>query len=928
MNELILENDLSAIAARASADPAFLRNLPIDIIRAYKAPEAQIARAIRDNDARIAKAGSDLIDEPRTDFVWTSRIHFCSSAQGKVHETVERLRAEQKPKAVPGKTGPRFLLSSDGYAFAAVDLKTGEAFRGERLSDLPTYYDFLQPLAGIERYVPPSEQQADVDAARIMRELHDALVAHDASWRAPERMEALNVFLTRLLFCLFADGAGVFDAPATTDRPAVVRPFKRLMMGPASAKDGSGTAAVLTAAFRVLDMKDDDPRRHVMEPKVRDLPYANGRLFEADLPVPTFDRRARHALRRALDLDWSEINADIFGSMLQAVASDADRSHFGMHYTSVPNIMKVIGPLFVEQLRNRLVEARHDARKLRILLDDLAAIHVFDPACGSGNFLVIAYQSLRVIETGALIHLNDIRHDPKLRSRIRLDHFHGIDPVDFSCRTARLSLWISQINMDRHLVTAGLPADAILPLHDTGDIRCASALTLPWTDVVPADAGPTYIVGNPPYLGFNYQSPEQKREMDAVFSGRIQTWRNLDFVTAWFALAASHIAEAGSHAAFVTTSSVCQGEQVPVLWPHIKAIGVDIGFAHTSFMWSNSAAKNAGVACAIIGLQRSDSRRQKTIHVQLDGGDDPRHGIQIAVHNISPYLTPGSDLVVGPESRPINGLPTMTQGNQPIEGGNLILDRESRTLMLDRHPEVEPLIVPLMGSQEFIRNEERWCLWIEDGDLDFAMSIKPIAARINAVRQMRLASPRAATIASADRPHSFGKVHIDHRSSFLLMPRVSSESRQHLQCGIVERAIIIDSAFAVPNARPWLMAVCSTRMMAQWARTVGGRLESRIRFTNTMVYNTFPMPELTDNRIARLDDLGLRLIDVRQPHLDEGRTIGWLYGKDMPPDLREAHRDLDEEFESMYPADRMFIDDAERLEEMFRRYAGMKGIIQ
>jgi len=897
---------------------------------AYQAPAAQIARATKDNEARLVKAATPLLDA-HADFIWPKQMHYRSADVGRVYDMIEQLRQEQKAKTIPGKTGPRFILSCDGNAFAGIDLKTGEAFKGETLADLPAYYDFLQPMVGVERYVPPAEQQADVDAARIMRELHDAIIARDSAWGRADRAEVLNTFMTRLLFCLFADSAGVFDRPAGAGHSEVKSPFKRLLLTKASAKDGSTTRPALQAAFRTLDMPDNDPRRTVEEPLVRALPYANGRLFEDDLEIPTFDRRARYALRRALDLDWSGINADIFGSMIQAIASDGERSHFGMHYTSVPNIMKVIGPLFVDELREQLATAGNDRRRLQALVDRVAGIHVLDPACGSGNFLIIAYRELRAIETEALRRLAGGRRDATLRSRMRLDHFHGIDPVDFSCRTARLSLWISQIQADRRLADTGIEAEAILPLHDAGDIRHGSALTIDWWTIIGHrpnwndkngsrdgrhhEFPETYIVGNPPYLGSSYQTNEQKAEMDEIFDGKLRVWRNLDFVAAWFALAARHVSRTGSKAALVTTNSICQGESVPTLWPLIHSLGVEIQFAHTSFKWTNSAAKNAGVTCAIIGLRQVNRNTPKCIYT----GSESRQ-----VDNINAYLLPAPNVIVAKASDPQAGMPIMEWGNKPSDGGNLILDRQTRDKILE-HDGAIRFVRCAIGSQEFIRSEDRWCLWIEDDALQEARSVPEIQDRIEACRVFRAASTAAETRSRAAIAHRFNQIQDAGRRA-IIVPSVCSERRAYLTVGFVNAdTIITNSAFAIYDPPNWVLALLSTSMHMAWTKAVGGRLEDRIRYSNTLVYNTFPTPMLDDARRQTLDDLALRIIATRQPYLDDGRNIAWLYNPEtMPDDLRAVHDELDEEFEGMYVG-RGFKDDAERLEHLFRLYAKMKG---
>jgi len=919
MNEMEVEKALDALADSASATPDFLRDFPAKLMAAYQASPSQIARLIKDNDALRVKVGNgDLLSLDGNDmnFIWPKQMHYRSATIGAVHDVVDQVAASQKPKAIPGKTGPRFIVSTDGHAFAAVDLRTGDRFKGETLNDLVGEYDFLQPMFGVERYTPPVEQEADVKAARHMREIHDAIVAHDDRWGRSDHAEALNTFMIRLLFCLFADGSGVFPPKHGNEKP-----FGRIMNRHAMAKDGTDTKAALEKAFRVLDLPEADPRRDakVVGGNFADLPYANGKLFQAELAVPAFNGRAQRALRRALDLDWGEINADIFGSMIQAIAGEGDRSHFGMHYTSVPNIMKVLGPLFINPLKEQLAAAGTDRRKLQALIDRIGGIHVFDPACGSGNFLIIAYRELRAIETAALAIMHGAQRLAIIVSCVRLDHFHGIDPVDFACRTARLSLWISQIQADRKLAEIGVEPPAILPLHDAGDIRQGSALNIDWKDVVPAGIGETYIVGNPPYLGAKggAQQATHKAEMDTIFEGKLPTWRNLDYVAAWFVLAADHIAACGSQAAMVSTNSICQGEQVSALWPLIRKQNVEIGFAHTGFRWANSAAHNAGVACIIVGL-RQISREPKRIYSR----QSEHESTQAIAQNINSYLVDAPDVSLASKA---NDLPVMLGGNMAADGGGLILSPGEKTAILASNSEASSFIKRYMGSNDFLNDVERYCIWVPEDRVDEARAISSLCARFDLVERSRLASPAPTTRERASASHRFIQIQ-DALKPAILIPSVSSERRQYLQVGFVDAdTIVSNTAFAIYNPPVWMLALLSTRMHMAWTKAVGGRLEDRIRYANRIVYDTFVPPPLDKLRRTTLEEYALRIVDARQPHLDDGRSIAWLYNPEtMPDNLCAVHDELDEEFEGMYVG-RRFRHDAERLGHLFRLHARMKG---
>lgn len=926
LNEAQLVADLDAITRQADTSPAFLAEFPFLVLAAYGMGETRIRRMRQDyRGVDLSGAIADLI-VPKL-------IHYRGCTTGAVDETMEGLKAEQNPKKAPGRTAPRFLIVTDGAGLRIEDLKTGESLKGDAMADLEPEYDLLLPLAGKERYVAPAEREADVKAARHMRELVDAIRANDPAWSGADRQEALNTFATRILFCLYADSAGILDSNWTSGsgRPPE-RTFASMLTTHAVQKDGTDMKHAIEQAFDILDIPEQDPRRANFPLRHQRLRYVNGDLFRDEYPIPTFDRRARESLKRALDLDWKDINADIFGSMIQAIAADDERSDFGMHYTSVPNIMKVLGPLFINKLDERLDDAkrRGDRKVLQGIIHDVGNIHVFDPACGSGNFLIIAYRELRRIEREAMAALGAGQLGLVTQSGVRLEHFHGIDPNDFACRTARLSLWISQIQADRLMADIGLTPEPILPLHDAGDIHMGSALEIDWDDVVsPAstDGGTIYIAGNPPYIGSRQVDPDShhKDDMDRIFASQFQKYRSLDYVSAWFKLMVDHIRDHGSRGALVTTNSLCQGESVPALWPWVYDQGVEIFSAHTSFKWRNSAAKNAGVTCAIIAMRRIDDptreKGDKHLHVTVENKGDA-HIESKRVDRINAYLTDGPSIIVEKESDSISGLPAMLFGNMPNDGGHTIMTINEVNAIRNKDPEAQRFIKPYLGSNDMLNGVERYCLRIAEADKNTALSLPSIRSRMDLVSTSRLKSKNPQCRELAKQPWRYYQGPGDFKRA-LMIPAVSSENRQYVVVSEVVDAVVSNSAFLIPNPPLWLTSVLSTRMMHQWLHAVGGKLKTDTRFSNTLVYNTFPVPTLTDDRKAVLDHCARAIIKARRVHLDEGKTLAWLYGADMPDELRAAHEELDLEYETMC-AQRPFRDNADRLAWLFREYEKIK----
>lgn len=901
LNTIQIEEALEQLSQDVASGICPLHDFPFRLMEAYDASRNEV------NKLRMKHPAGPVA----SDIVWPKKMLYRPAATGDVQNVIESLKTSLiGKKGTAAKNAPRFLVSTDGDEFLAVDIKTGETPGFDRLADLPVNYDYLMPMFGVERYKPAAETTADVRAARHMAKFHDAILDANPGFGV-ERIHDLNLFMTRILFCMFAEDTGIFEKKLFVDT----------LRREAMQYDGSDTQRVIEDVFVALDIPRESDRTEAGVRSRRiavDFPYVNGGLFRDRTAVPLFNRRARRLLLEAADLQWDQIHADIFGSMIQAVIHTDMRADFGMHYTSVPNIMKVLEPLFLRSLREQLTAAGDNVRALERLVTRIANIRVFDPACGSGNFLIIAYRELRQIETEAFRRIRDIKRKGQLaladfETGVRISSFYGIDPVDFACETAKLSLWISQYQMNRKLdEICASPAPA-LPLTDGGSMVVGNALRREWTDICPPKEGTeTYIVGNPPYLGKAEQSPSQKEDMDLCFKTYRISYGKLDYVSCWFIKAASYVRRAPqSDFAFVATNSLSQGEQVGILWPSVLQLDLEILFAHTSFKWANSASKNAGVTCIITGVGKKRSQ-PKALY-------DTTTVRQASA--ISPYLTLGNSVVVTAIPNSMATKPKMLFGNMPRDDGNLILSDTERDQILLSHPEATPLIKPYAGAQDYINCLSRWCLWIEDADVNLAKSIPEIARRLDATRQFRSKSRAASTVEYAREPHRFVQIQ-GYAETAIIVPRVTSERRIYIPIGYLANGTVInDQAFAIYDPATWVFSLLSSRLHVVWARAVGGALETRIRYSNTLVYNTFPVPDLSVDQRECLEEHALSILRLREPYIADGKTIAWLYNPEtMPEDLLQSHRFLDDYFETIYIG-RPFRDDAERLEHLFKLYA-------
>jgi hypothetical protein len=737
----------------------------------------------------------------------------------------------------------------------------------------------------------------------------------------------MNHFMARLVFCFFAEDTDIFNGKGLFTQT----------VDQMSANDGSNTHQVLSEIFRAMNIKvseraDADPR---LPNWANGFPYVNGGLFSGSTEVPRFTRMARTYLMHAGALSWREINPDIFGSMIQAVADDDERGALGMHYTSVPNILKVLNPLFLDDLRAALAEAGDNERKLLNLRKRMARIRVFDPACGSGNFLVIAYKQMREIEA----EINRRRDELHLRSEIPLTNFRGIELRDFPAEIARLALIIAEFQCD---VLYRGQKDALaefLPLDAQNWIVCGNALQLDWLGVCPAtglgmklvaddlfetpldqaqidfenEGGETFICGNPPYKGSKWQSEGQKADLANAWIKHPKLAKTTDFVTGWFARFFDYLDKVpDAVSAFVATNSVVQGQQAIDVWPVAFARDCEIRFAHTSFKWANLASNNAGVTVVVIGLGKKSSKPKRLFQ------DDSVKQCSA----IGPYLVPDSLAYVQKATTPIGEQSTMLFGNMPRDGGNLFLDSELVVTLAHEDRVAQRFVKRFVGSDELIHGRLRYCLWIEDHEVDDANKSAFIAGRLDRVRENRLQSDAESTRQFAQRPHRFVQIGGVAKASQILVPGVSSENRAYLPCDLLASdSIVSNKCFALYDAPLWNFSLVASRLHWVWIGAVCVRLEMRFSYSNTLGWNTFPVPLLTEQNKADLTRCAEDILLAREAHFPA--TIADLYDPEtMPDNLRHAHERNDEVLERIYIG-RRFRNDTERLEKLFELYTKM-----
>lgn len=927
MNAVEIEQAISDLAEQ----PFDAANFPYTFLEAFGNKETLIKRL---------KSGGLNKSDIENAVLHQNNIHLAVCNTGETNTTLQKLRespATQKFKA-------KFILATDGIDFEAEDLNTGETVACA-YADFPNHFGFFLALAGISTVKQIRESSFDIRATSRLNRLYVELLKNNPDWSTAERRHDMNHFMARLIFCFFAEDTDIFNGnnlfTATIEQM--------------SAKDASDIDWVISEIFRAMNTKPQDRAEGNFRPWADAFPYVNGGLFSGGTETPKFTKIARSYLLHVGSLDWTKINPDIFGSMIQAVADDEERSALGMHYTSVPNILKVLNPLFLDDLRNELEAAGDNSRKLLNLRKRMARIRVFDPACGSGNFLVIAYKQMREIEA----EINKRRGELHLKSEIPLTNFRGIELRDFSAEIARLALIIAEYQCDVVYIGQKEALQAFLPLDSQNWITCGNALRLDWLTICPPtgtgvklvgddlfstpldqaeidfenEGGETYICGNPPYIGSNAKPPKgaseelkqkikkdaesRKDDLKTIFEDKVDTWGSLDYVSGWFAKAVDYGKKTNTSSAFVSTNSICQGRQVASLWPLIFKSGYDIFFAYTSFKWSNLASHNAGVTVVIVGITNSNVTGKRIFSV------DESDAITIKNTNyINAYLTPAENIIVKQSTDSISNLSNMTFGNMPNDdGGLLITYTEAVNAVLHLNVN-QKYIRPFFGSSEFIRGEEKRCIWVSESDFENASDNKWLAERFEVVRSSRLKSTRESTRKLAKFPYRFGEVRQTGNEQVLIIPGHTSENRHYLPVGLLKAgSIISNAAFAVFNGPLYDLALIASKLHLVWIANVCGKIKTDFRYSNTLGWNTFPVPKLTEKNKQDLTRCAEDILLAREAHFPA--TIADLYDPDnMPENLRRAHDRNDEVLERIYIG-RRFKNDTERLEKLFELYTQM-----
>lgn len=905
MNAVEIADAVSDLAERIFDFDSF----PYDFLEAFGNKEATIKK-LRAGVTNKSDVGGVL---------QTNNVHIAVCSCG---DTSKKL-AELKASPATAKAKAKFILATDGDLFEAEDLNTGETVTCS-YRDFANHFGFFLSLAGITTVQQIRESSFDIRATGRLNKLYVELLKDNPEWGKEDHRHEMNHFVARLIFCFFAEDTGIFRGEGL-----FTKTVERM-----SVRDSENTHDVIGKIFLAMNTKIADRGASNTPIWANDFPYVNGGLFSGSTESPRFSRIARSYLFHIGGLDWKQINPDIFGSMIQAVADDEERGALGMHYTSVPNILKVLNPLFLDDLREKLAEAGDNPRSLLNLRKRISHIRILDPACGSGNFLVIAYREMRAIEA----EINKRRREEFDKpTEIRLTNFRGIELRDFPAEIARLALIIAQYQCDVRYRGERLALAEFLPLDGHNWITCGNALRLDWLSICPPTGtgvklqgddlfntpldqaeidfsnigGETYVCGNPPYVGDKFQTDEQKQDLKAVFRGK-NVSNAVDYIAGWFWKASEYISSGGAFA-FVSTNSICQGVQVPIVWSNILSRAQEIFFAHRSFYWSNNATNNANVICIIVGVRASGAGK-KFIYYENQKKE---------VRNINAYLIDGANVIVEKHPSPISDLPVMVAGNIPRDKGNFMLDVFEKEQLLSAYPDAKAVVRKIIGSKEFINGLDRYCLWITDKDSSLANSIPPIRERLQRIIRYRETGSERGKL-GVNTPYKFERTitGVNHQ---LIIPRVSSERREYVPIGLQSSDFIIsDAAQAIYDPPVYVFSIICSKLHMAWISVTAGRMKSDFRYSSGVCYNSFPLPSLTEKNKTDLTCCAEDILLAREAHFPA--TIADLYDpKNMPADLRAAHERNDEVFERIYVG-RRFKNDTERLEKLFELYTKMTAL--
>lgn len=904
MNAVEIEQAISDLAEQAFD----AENFPYAFLQAFGNKETTIKRLRNSGENKSDVKGGVL---------QRNNIHIAVCNAGETGATLNELRSS--PATIKAKA--KFILATDGVDFEAEDLTSGETVACA-YPDFPNHFGFFLTLAGISTVKQIRESSFDIRATSRLNRLYVELLRTNPEWGTPERRHDMNHFMARLIFCFFSEDTDIFNGndlfTATIEQM--------------SAKDASDMDWVISEIFRAMNTKPDDRIAANFRPWADAFPYVNGGLFSGSTETPKFSKIARSYLIHVGKLDWTKINPDIFGSMIQAVADEDERGALGMHYTSVPNILKVLNPLFLDDLKAELEAAGDNPRKLLNLRKRMARIRVFDPACGSGNFLVIAYKQMREVEA----EINKRRGEGHLKTEISIRNYRGIELKSFSAEIARLALIIAEYQCDVVYIGQKEALQDFLPLDSQNWITCGNALRLDWLKICPPsgtgvkllgddlfntpldqaeidfdnEGGETYICGNPPFKGTRKQGAQEKDDLEQVFAKLTTKWKNVDYVGAWLMKAALYNNQCDAPFAFVSTNSLCQGQQVPIVWSLLDKLGFRIRFAHTSFKWSNLAANKAGVTVVVTGVDKRQGGNRSIFT------DD----IKREVSNINPYLTHHNISILLAEKKPRFTSMPMEYGVYYSKSAGLILTTDEKERLV-KTGLPSKFLRRFIGSSEYIGGQERYCLWIDDDELNEALEFEEVRERIASVKKDRLETEDESVNKLALKPHQFREKKGDEAEK-IFIPIVSSESREYLPAGIADQSTIpTNKAFFIPNGQLWALSIIVSKLHLSWVATVCGRLEMRLSYSNTLGWNTFPLPKLTEKNKQDLTRCAEDILLAREAHFPV--TIADLYDPDnMPENLRHAHELNDEVLERIYIG-RRFKNDTERLEKLFELYTQM-----
>jgi MmeI, DNA-methyltransferase domain/MmeI, target recognition domain/MmeI, N-terminal domain/MmeI, helicase spacer domain/MmeI, C-terminal domain len=857
-----------------------------DLLIAYGISKTSVTR-LKKGDYNLSKVEGEIL--------YKKKIFFKVEKSDKLLSSIDEISKESRIL----KQNPRFVILTDFKHLVAKDLKLGTNIDIE-IKDLPNRFDFFLPLAGSEVYNASNDNEADRNASYKMADLYDLLIEENPEiYKSQDDIHNLNIFLSRLLFCFFAEDTEIFEDDIFTNT-----------LAQHTTTNGKDTHTFLDQLFERLNTENGDKYPDYLAK----FPYVNGGLFKDSINSPKFTLKARKTLIQLGDLEWKNINPDIFGSMIQAVVIPDYRSDLGMHYTSVINILKLIKPLFLDELYEEFETSASSVTKLRKLILRISKIKFFDPACGSGNFLIITYKEIRLLEIKILEKIIDLEPNPNFEwTSIQLSQFYGIEIDDFAHEMAILSLWLAEHQMNRvfedTLFDYG-KSKPILPLKEAGQITQGNATRVDWKIVCPiSKTDEVYVIGNPPYLGFRNWDKEQKDDMNLIFHS-LGNVKRLDYIGCWFKKATDYIISFNAKYAFVSTSSVCQGEQVSLLWPYVFSKNLEISFAYEPFNWTNNAKGNAGVTVVIIGIQNAIDN----IKVLF------KKNRKIEVKGISPYLIPGKSTIMYQRKIPLSKFPIMMLGSSGIDGGHLMISEEDKTKFLDQNPLSKKFIKPFLSGGDFLNGVVRYCLWIEDIDIEEAKSIEAIKNRIDLCRAYRLKGGRDAK-KGAEIPHRFFYRKYKNTES-IIVPRTSSGRRNYLPCGFLNSEIIVSNqAFVVYGAEPYLFGILSSRIHCLWMSITSGKMRQDYSYSVNLTYNTFPFPNISTKQKENLNLYVFAILDERAKH--PSKTMAQLYNPDtMPKGLLQAHQELDTAIEQCYRL-QPFKNDTERLEYLFKQYEEM-----